>query len=180
MSAPGRVPRALASVGFILVGLLAIGWLSGCAHYQLGTGARPGFRTLYVEPVGDTTMLPQSRALVSTQLREAFARDGRIALANSAADADAVLTVVINDYFREVAAAREDDTGLARKFTLTLGVTCTLRDRRASRMLFENRVVTAQRDAFTDGGQLQSEYQTLPLLAESLATKVVRAALDVW
>jgi hypothetical protein len=37
-----------------------------------------------------------------------------------------------------------------------------------------------QREAFTDSGQLQSEYQTLPLLAESLAAKVTHAALDVW
>jgi hypothetical protein len=153
--------------------------LSGCAHYQLGIGSRTTFRTLYVEPVANQTVLPQSQALLSTHLRQAFARDGRIALVNSAALADATLSVLITDYHREVAAVREDDTGLARKFNLTLGATCTLRER-DGRVRFENHAVQAVREAFTDGGQLQSEYQTLPLLAESLALKLVHTTLDVW
>jgi hypothetical protein len=40
--------------------------------------------------------------------------------------------------------------------------------------------VNAVREVFTDSGQLQSEFQTLPLLADALATKVVHTALDVW
>ena len=153
---------------------------AGCANYQLGTGGTPSFRTLFVEPIANHTLLPQSQALLSTQLREAFARDGRVALVNSPEAADATLTVVISDYRREVAAGREDDTGLARKFNLTLDVTCTLQHRRSAKPVFENRPVGAQREIFTDSGQLQAEYQTLPLLAESLARKVVHATLDVW
>ena len=153
----------------------------GCSHYQLGTGgAAPSFRTLYVEPVANKTLLPQAQAIVSTQLRERFARDARVALANSTADAQATLTVTINDYHREIAAVREGDTGLARKFNVTLGAVCTLRDNRTGRPIFENRPITAVREVFTDSGQLQSEYQTIPLLAEALATKVTHAALDVW
>lgn len=173
----GATSRPWLSAALVLGAVLCLG---GCSHYQLGTGSEPAFRTLYVEPVANKTLLPQSRALLSTQLREAFARDGRVALATSAAGADATLTVVINDYHRDIATGREDDTGLARKFNLTLGVTCTLRDNRAQKNLFENRVVATQREAFTDGGQLQSEYQALPLLAELLAKKVVHAALDTW
>lgn len=160
--------------------LAALLWLGGCANYQLGTGSRVAFRTLYVEPVTNQTLLPQSQPLLSTQLRQAFARDARIALVNSPAAADATLSVAITEYRREVATVREGDTGLARKFNLTLGATCTLRDNRDGTVSFENRTVTAVREAFTDGGQLQSEYQTLPLLAEALALKVVHTALDVW
>src|SRR5215212_4157044 len=128
-----------------LVALLLACAAGGCSHYQLGTGTAPTFRTLYVEPVANQTMLPQSRALLSTQLREAFARDARVALVNSPVGADATLTVVINDYHRDIATGREDDTGLARKFNLTLGVACTLRDNRAQKFLFEKRIVAAQR-----------------------------------
>jgi len=78
-----------------------------------------------------------------------------------------------------VASVLENDTGLARKFTLTLEVACTLKTR-AGESLFTDRMVQVQRDAFTDRGQLQSEYQTVPLLAEALAKKVVHAVLDVW
>ena len=153
---------------------------TGCANYRLGTGAKPSFRTLYVEPVANKTLLPQSQPLVSTRLRETFARDARVTVANSAAGADATLTVVINDYHRDIAAVREGDTGLARKFNVTLGALCTLRDNRTGRVIFENRPVSAIREVFTDSGQLQSEYQTLPLLADALALKVMHAALDVW
>jgi hypothetical protein len=153
---------------------------NGCANYQLGTEGKLSFSTLYVEPVENKTTLPQSRAILSTQIREAFAKDGRVTLVNSAAEADATLHVTIRDYHRDVASVRESDTGLARKFTLTLGVACTLRDNHSGKDLFVDRHVNAQRDAFTDGGQLQSEYQTLPLLAEALAKKITHATLDVW
>lgn len=155
--------------------------LGGCSHYQLGTaGSGPSFRSLYVEPVANKTLLPQSQPIVSTQLRERFARDARVSLANSAADAHATLTVTLNDYHRDIAAVREGDTGLARKFNVTLGAVCTLRDNRTGKVIFENRPIDVVREVFTDSGQLQSEYQTLPLLAEALATKIVHAALDIW
>lgn len=154
--------------------------LTGCAHYQLGSGAKPSFASLYVEPVENETLLPQARALLTTHVRSAFARDGRVVLANSAETADATLQITIRDYHREVASVQENDTGLARKFTLTLGVGCTLTDRRTGKTLFQNRLVRAERDAFTDGGQLQAEYQTVPLLAEVLARQITHTVLDVW
>ena len=153
---------------------------AGCANYQLGTGSPPAFRSLYVEPVVNKTLVPQSQPLLSTRLRESFARDARVQLANSSAGSDATLLVVISDYRRDIAAVREGDTGLARKFNVTLGATCTLRDNRTGRAIFENRPVTAVREVFTDSGQLQAEYQSLSLLAEALAARVVHTALDVW
>jgi hypothetical protein len=161
--------------------VLAFAFLLGaCSHYQLGTDAKLSFRTLYVAPVGNKTRLPQARELVSTQIREAFEHDPRVTLADSPESADATLTVVISDYHRDVATVREGDTGLARKFNLTLTATATLRDNRAAKTLFENRPVSVEREAFTDSGQLQNEYQTLPLLADALAAKLTHAALDVW
>ena len=125
------------------------------------------------------TLLPQAREIVSTQLREAFARDGRVSLVNSAEAADATLRVTLRDYRRDVASVTENDTGLARKYTLTLDVACTLSQKNGAN-LFTDRIVRVQRDAFTDGGQLQAEYQAVPLLAEALSKKVVHSVLDVW
>jgi hypothetical protein len=153
--------------------------MPGCSHYRLGTGAAPKFQTLYVAPVANRTLLPQARELVTTRIRETFARDGRVTLTNSADTADATLSIAIVDYHRDVSAVREGDTGLARKFDLILTAACTLRDRNGM-IIFENRPVTVRREAFTDLGQLQSEYQTLPLLAESLSDRVLHLALDIW
>jgi hypothetical protein len=154
--------------------------LTACSHYQLGTGGKLTFATLYVAPAKNESRLPQAQAILTTQVREALARDGRVALANSPQSADATLEIVIRDYHRDVASVKESDTGLARKFTLTLGVTCTLRDNRSATVYFADRPIDTRRDAFTDGGQLQSEYQSVPLLAESLAQKIARAVLDTW
>ena len=127
---------SLAFAGFVVAAL------GGCAHYQLGTGGTPAFRTLFVEPVGNKTLLPQAQALLSTHLRETFARDARVQLVNSAAGADATLALTVDSYRREIAAVREGDTGLARKFNVTLGATGTLRDNRSGRAVFENRPLT--------------------------------------
>lgn len=171
------IRRVLAATLAIVAALLG---LLGCANYQLGTGATPDFTTLYVAPVENHTLVPQARALLSTHLREAFERDGRVTIVNSPEAADATLHVVIQDFDREVASVLESDTRLARKFTLTLSTSCTLRNRHSDKPLFTDRTVSSQRDAFTDGGQLQSEYQTLPLLAEALAKKITHTVLDVW
>jgi len=154
--------------------------LAGCSHYQLGTTPKLQFSTLYIEPVANKTLLPQARTVVSTQLRAAFLHDGRVTLVNSAAEADATLTVILTDYHRDMTVARENDTGLARKFSLTLGTTCELRDNRTGQVLFNRRAVSVQRDAFTDSGQLQAEYQVLPILADALARKICGTVLDVW
>ncbi|MGA2017434.1 MAG: LPS assembly lipoprotein LptE [Opitutaceae bacterium] len=171
--------------------LLSAFLAQGCANYRLGTGADPSFATLFIEPAKNTTKLAQSQALVSTMIREAFIRDGRVTVVDSPDEADATLEVTLVNYHRDNAANREDDVGLARKFTLYLRASCRLRDNRTGRMLFDGRVVEVQRESFTDNGlgsvpfgtsndQLQSEYNTLPLLASSLSEKLTHTVLDVW
>lgn len=162
---------------FCLAGLLA---LSGCAHYNLGSGGKLAFKTLYVAPVVNESNLPQAIAVVSTELRESFLRDGRVTLVNSIDEADAILTVRLLKYGRGVTAGQAGDTGLARKFDLTLNADATLRDNRSGKFLFEKRKIEAVRQAYADSGQLQSEYQTVPLLAGTLAKHVLSATLDVW
>ena len=79
-----------------------------------------------------------------------------------------------------MAVASSVDTGLARKFALNLRAACTLTDNRTGKPLFTNHEIRVTKDAYTDSGQLQAEYQTLPLLAGELAGKVAHTVLDVW
>jgi len=167
--------------------LFLLSLVSGCAHYRLGTEAKLSFHTLYLTPVENKAKLPQSVAVVSTQIREAFLHDGRITVVDSPAEADATLTVSLSKYGRDVTSSRPDDTGLARKFDLNLTAVCTLRDNRSGKILFDQREITVEQPIFTtatpqqaDSNQLQAEYQALPLLAASLAQKVAHTALDVW
>jgi hypothetical protein len=174
--ASGRPARRRAGPAAVL---LCLG-LAACAHYQLGTKSKLAFATVYVAPVENRAMLPQAQAIVATALRDALLRDGRVTLVTSPEAADVTLRVALAGYDREMAAANPADTGLARKFALHLHATCTLTDRRTGRPLFADRAITVTKDAYTDSGQLQAEYQTVPLLAEALADKVAHAVLDVW
>jgi hypothetical protein len=167
--------RAFLFIGFL--GLL----LSGCSNYHLGTGGKTTFRTLYVAPVvNENSNLPQAVAIVSTQIREAFLRDPRVILVNTPGEADATLTVSLVGYSRKSQTRQSTDTGLARKFDVTLDAEATLRDNRDNKVIFQDRKVQAVRQVFVDSGQLQAEYQNVPLLAEELGKNVLSATLDVW
>lgn len=154
--------------------------LAACANYHLGTGAEPRFSTLHVSVVRNETLAPQVVALVTTQVREAFIKDGRVRLVDSADEADATLSLVLEDYHRDATVARADDTGLARRFDVTLQARATLHDRRAQRDIFTRQALKATRGVFTDSGQIPSEYHAAPLLAELLAERALHAVLDNW
>jgi len=175
------VRRRLLPVAAILPFLsLALLTLPACSHYQLGTKAKLAFTTLYVAPVENRAMLPQAPAIFTTEIRDALLKDGRVTLVASPEAAEVTLRVTLTGYEREVAVASSADTGLTRKFALNLRAACTLTDNRTGKALFTNREIRVAQDAYTDSGQLQSEYQALPLLAGTLAGKVAHAVLDVW
>ncbi|OYV47791.1 MAG: hypothetical protein B7X06_02645, partial [Verrucomicrobia bacterium 21-51-4] len=48
----------------------------GCGHYQLGRPSGPGFHTLFIEPVRNSTFAPQAQALVGQAVANAFVREG--------------------------------------------------------------------------------------------------------
>lgn len=170
--------RALLPLLFIL-GFVAAISSSGCAHYRLGSGSKLTFQKLYVAPVDSEALAPQARALVSARVREAFLRDSRVILVSSPEEAEAVLHITLKKYGREATVSQEKDASLARKFALTLTASCDLR-MRDGKELFTNREMRAERESYVDGGQLKSEYEMMPYLADSLATRVTHAVLDTW
>ena len=164
----------------LLAGLTLATLLGGCAHYRLGTGSAPAFRSVHIAPVDSRLALPQAAALLSTRLREAVLRDARVDLRPDSGAADAALTVTLVDYRREIAAARADDTGPARKFNVTLTAACTLRDPRTGRATWMDRRISVRREVITDSGQLQAEDQALALPTEALAARTTSDPGETW
>ncbi|MBL9216375.1 MAG: LptE family protein [Opitutaceae bacterium] len=171
---PLNLLRFICGIAVILLGL------AGCAHYQLGNEGELKFSRLYIAPVASDALVPQSRALVTTALREAFVRDGRVSLVDFPSEADAVLHVKLLGYERSVGVSRQDDTGLARRFDVTLRASATLRDNRSPQVYFADRPLAAKRGVFTDSGLVPAEYQLMPLLAEELAKEALHAVVDTW
>lgn len=157
----------------------ALAGFAGCSHYHLGKSAAPAFHTVYVAPVVNVAFAPQAAPLVATQVRNAFATDGRVALGTGPESAEVTLAVKLLTYSREVVAARRSDTGLARKFAVTLTAEFTVTDR-AGTVLVDRRPLQVTREIFTDSGQQQAEYENMPLLAEALARELVHSVLDTW
>lgn len=172
---------------FLAAFTLTFLFFTGCSHYQLGTEGKLPFTRLYLAPVENDAAMPQAIAVFSTQLRDGFLRDSRVVIVNSPEEADATLTVSLNKMTRNVATSRADDTGLARKFEITVHALCTLRDNRTQSVLFDKRPVSAMRQVFTtptpnatESDQLQAEYNLMPQLAAALADRITHSVLDVW
>jgi outer membrane lipopolysaccharide assembly protein LptE/RlpB len=185
-----RPMRRFFSFASALFGLLLF---SGCSHYRLGTGVERDFESIFVPPVETNAAYPQASAVLTTQLREAFIRDGRLRVVNSRDEADAVLTVKLERLSRARLTSLPTDSGLARTMGLTLDATATLQDPKGVKIWFADRKISVARQLFTEDGsgpasatflkpvqQTQAEYQALPQLAEPFADQLKGAVLDTW
>lgn len=166
------------SVARLLLATTLLGCLTACSHYHLGAPGAPLVQTVFVEPAANASFAPQAGPLVTDAVRLAISRDGRIELASGASSA-ATLRIRLVRYERDALAARRDDTALARKFAAKLTAEITLVDT-AGKTLIDRRAIEVARDVFVDSGLQPTEYQTMPLLAEALATEIAHALLDTW
>ena len=172
--------------------LFALFFATACSHYRLGTGVQRDYESIFVAPVDTNAALPQAAAILTTQIREAFLRDGRLRVVNTPDEADAILTVKVDRLRRDKLTSLPSDSGLARKMGLTLDATATLRDQKGEKTWFTDRHLSVERQLFTDDGstsgpsflqpvqQTQAEYQLVPQLGEALAAQVKGAVLDTW
>ncbi len=159
-----------------------------CSHYRLGTGVERDFQSIFIAPVQTNAAYPQAAAVLTTQIRETFIRDGRVRVVNTPDEADAVLSVKLSGLQRAKLTSLAADSGLARKMGLALSATATLQDAAAKKIWFANRAVSVERQLFTDNGsadlqpiqQTQAEYALLPQLAEPFAKQLLGSVLDTW
>jgi len=176
---------------FALSAFIALGISAGCKSYMLGHPAELPFKTIYIQPAKNDSFAPQAQALVSSQIREAVIRDGRVTLIADPDEADAVLAITLTEYSRNAAARRQDDTELAQDFDITLRARLELHDQRSGNYFFEGREVEARtvgylNDPFTTAGApdtqglIQAEYNAMPRLARELGRKAADELLSVW
>ncbi|MBK1858794.1 LPS assembly lipoprotein LptE [Cerasicoccus arenae] len=158
-----------------LMGLLLA---AGCANYQMGDHVEVPFKTVYVKPVINRSFAPQAEVILANQLIEDLNRSGQVKTADPGADV--TLNIVLSDYQRGVSATRPQDTQQARAFTLTLTATVTLINNKTGEVYIEQRNITAQQQAFTEGGFIQSEYQAMPILTRKLAEMISSQVLGAW
>jgi hypothetical protein len=181
--------RLLSLTGILTLGILAA--LSGCKSYQLGNPAELPFQSIYIQPVANDSFAPQAQALLSSQIRQTFIRDGRTRLVTSEEEADAVLRVNLTEYESRAAARQSNDTAVARDFDLTLSAEVSLFNQNKGDYFFRDRPIEATSNAYVDNPYadsalprtqdfLQSEYQAMPRLTRDLARKIADEVLSPW
>lgn len=152
--------------------------LTGCAGYHLGSTQALPYRSVAVPMFKNLTLLPQLEAQVSNAIIKRFQSDGTLQV-RSSADADVVLTGVIQKYQRRALRTLQNNTGTAREYKLTITVRFEARNR-AGKLVFDPATVEGSADAFIGDDLQSSEAQALPLIADDLAKRVVTLLAERW
>lgn len=184
-------PQALRLSSFILLSLVATCGLVGCKSYHLGSPAELPFKTIFVKPVSNDSFAPQAQVILSSQLRDAFIRDGRLQLVTNEESADAVLLVNLTEYDRRAASRNQSDTVVARDFDLFLTADVSLFSQQNGDYYFENRVIRERSNAYVENPYLdpsvtqtqdflQAENEAMPRITRDLARKIADEVLSPW
>jgi outer membrane lipopolysaccharide assembly protein LptE/RlpB len=176
--ASSLMPGRASGLGFALaLGAL----LAACSSYHLGPTAALPFHSLYVSPVTSKAYVPQAQAPLTEGIRQALLEEGNLQLTNQD-QADATLDVTITDYQRVVAATTQSNTLNAQAFTLMLTANCTLVDNHNGKVYFKNRTITASAEAVIGSNNdfNEVEYETIPILARDLGSKIRDTIVTTW
>lgn len=174
-----------------ILAMFTLAFISGCKSYQFGNPARLPFKSIYIKPVANDSFAPQAQALLSTQIRDTFIRDGRTKLVISRKAADAVLIVNMTEYNRRAAARQSVDTAVAASFSLVLAVEVSLFDQKKGEYYFQERIIQESSSAYVDDPYadpgaiqtqdfLQTEYQAMPSITRDLARRIADEVLYPW
>jgi hypothetical protein len=164
---------------YLLNGLLATLLLTGCMGYRLG-GTRPeGVETVFVAPVINQTAEPAIELQVTHALRQRIQMDGRLKLVDSAAKADAIMEVVLTEYYLTAIAFRSDLETTPDRYRIRIDANSTLKNAQTGQaitksetygetiFLFESDLTTSKRSA-------------LPRAAQELAKFTVDDLIEQW
>ena len=185
------LPNAIYASMIAALALFTSAFISGCNSYQLGNPAELPFESIYIKPVSNDSFAPQAQALLSTQIRDAFIRDGRTKLVTSREAADAVLLINLTEYNRYPAARQSEDTTTAVSFSLVLAAEVSLFNQNKGDYYFLKRIVNESSSAYADNlyatpaiaqtqDFLQMEYQAMPRLTHDLSRRIADEVLNTW
>ncbi|HTI99056.1 MAG TPA: LptE family protein [Dongiaceae bacterium] len=153
-------------------GLLAL-LLSGCAGYQVGptNGLTAGEKSIQVAPFENRTVEPYLTDAVTASLRRKIQQDGTYAL-NTHNSGDIILTGTLVHYQRLPLSFQPGDTFTARDYQISLSAQVTARDRDTGKVIF-SQTFTGYTTMRIGNDLASTERETLPLLADNLAQRIV-------
>ena len=166
----------------LLASLALFAVLCGCAHYQLGfagTLETQSIRSIYVDWLENETFEAQQVVPYTQAIREALLETGTFRLTSSPVDADAVLTVRLENFDRTRQANRSDDTGLALLYRNEITAIVSLIANSDGRTFLDARTFNVSANALASQGLQSAEFQQTPTLARLLANQIRDAILGL-
>ena len=185
------LPIARHACMIAVLAFFTLALVSGCNSYQLGNPVELPFESIYIKPVSNDSFAPQAQALLSTQIRDAFIRDGRTKLVTSREAADAVLLINLTEYNRRTAARQSVDTTAAASFSLVIAAEVSLFNQNKGDYYFQERIIKESSSAYVNNPYatpavaqtqdfLQMEYQAMPRLTHDLSRRIADEVLSTW
>lgn len=153
--------------------VLMAGLLCGCAGYKLGPvgGEVAGDKSIQVNPFKNQTIEPRLGEAVTSAVRKRIQTDGTFKL-DTGGTGDIILNGVITEYNRSPASYQPNDLISVRDYYVEMKVEITAVERSTGKVIC-NKTVTG-RTVLNVGNDLSSsERQSLPIIAEDIARKVV-------
>ena len=186
-----KLLNALHASMIAVLAFFTLALIGGCNSYQLGNPFELPFESIYIKPVTNDSFAPQAQAMLSTQIRDVFIRDGRTKLVTSSEAADVVLIVHLTEYNRLVAARKSDDTTAAASFNLVLATEVSLFNQNKGDYYFQERIIKESSSAYVNNPYLapavdqtqdflQMEYQAMPRLTHDLSRRIANEVLNTW
>jgi hypothetical protein len=171
-------PREKESVMMRVIILFMVLILGGCAHYHSGVGSKDVTRSIYVEPVKNSSLCPKASGTLTAQLTKAVQRSPSLKLAGKN-EANTHLRVEIVDYSQKKSTYDPKDTSIALSFTLHVVAECTLIDREG-RFLLEHQRVKASIDLEKCTHFHSLRDQAVPQLMGRLAREICALLVNIW
>jgi len=164
------------------MGILFGMFLTGCAGYHVGP-IKPtymtGINTIAVPTVKNETLVPRIEVLISDTIIRQIQEDGTYKVANSLANADAVLEAEVTQFVRRPSRTVIGDVQATQEFDLTLTMHYRV-VRRATGEVVDDKTTTGTTSFFVSGDVNQDERQAIPLAAQSCAIRMVSDIGEGW
>ncbi|MDR0418216.1 MAG: LPS assembly lipoprotein LptE [Puniceicoccales bacterium] len=163
-------------IRFILLLMAMI--LGGCACYKKGVGSADVVQSIYIEPVKNSSLCPQTSGTLTAQLSKAIQWNTPLKLMGKN-EAHTHLQVEIVDYFQKNSTYDPKDTSIVLSLSFRIVAECTLFDRKGH-CLLERQRVEASMDLEKCSNFHSFRDQAIPQLMGRLARKIGALLINIW
>jgi len=136
-------------------------------------------QTVHVQTVINKSSEPLIETDITQALISGIQRDGSLKVV-PAEQADAILSVILNDYELEPLAYRKDVRAAANQYRINLTASMDLRRRQNNLVVVEAPRVTGQAVFDVTGDLSSSKLNRNPDAAEDLAKNIVQRMVESW